>query len=865
MNAGYCSTNSGTHAGIPRTLLHTFDGTKNMNPLNQLLLCTLTLLVMPAPGQAATGSGNTGKEDSAFLARKKIEALRITTPPKIDGKLDEAFWQTLPVAGDFVQYLPLNGSLPIFPTEIRFAYDDMALYISAIMFDPAPDSICNQLGRRDQIEQLNTDYISFDILPYNDAINMYEFKVSPSNLQNDCKYSAIGQDIYWDAVWESATSINADNWTVEVRIPYSALRFPVVDEQVWGINMWRNNQRRREFSTWCFVDVEVKEIFNYYGEVTGIRDIKPPVRLSFAPYVAGYVEQEPGNDHWGWYARGGMDLKYGISDAYTLDMILIPDFGQVQSDDIVLNLTPFEIQYDEKRQFFTEGTELFDKCNIFYSRRVGGMPKNYDQPYNELEEGETVTKNPDETRMINATKISGRNSGGLGLGFFNAMTINTWAEIKDTVTGATRRVLTQPFTNYNVMVVDQTLKNNSYVTVINTNYYTPDYGYCANVTGTEMKFSNRKSTFAAFGRLNVSQKYVRSFAPDFGYNYEVSVSKPSGKFTWELSRSDVSKTYDINDMGYLPYNNEAVNLLELAYSTYTPVWKIMTSRTSFFNLYTTLSQPASFTLYDTKLANTTTFSNYWSTYLDVSWAPFGYHDYYEPRTWGWMYEKPPYYSVSAILATDIRKKFRMQVTAGISDCPENLNFGYEGIISPRFRFSDRFNLSLSLGYERNQNNYGYAFTDYDSLMAPTIYFGRRDITTINNILSAQYIFNTKTSLSLRVRHYWSTAEYLDYYTLNEQGTLDPSSYEGNNNINFNAFTIDLQFVWYFAPGSEMSVVWKNGINTLDNHPSETYFVNLGDMFAAPQSNSFSIRVLYYLDYLFLKKALTHRKKNDKPA
>ena len=302
--------------------------------------------------------------------------------------------QKLPVAGDFVQYMPLNGDKPAFPTVVRFAYDDVALYVSAVMYDPCPDSIPDQLGKRDQIEQLNTDYISIDILPYNDAINMYEFKISPSNLQNDCKYSAIGQDIFWDAVWESATTINADSWIVEVKIPYSALRFPKQEMQVWGINMWRNNQRRREFSTWCFVDVANREIFNYYGEVTGMKNITPPVRLSFSPYVAGYVEQEPGTDKWSWYARGGMDLRYGISEAYTLDMILIPDFGQVQSDDKVLNLTPFEIQYDEKRQFFTEGTELFDKCNIFYSRRVGGMPKNYDLPYNEAGVKQVVTQYP---------------------------------------------------------------------------------------------------------------------------------------------------------------------------------------------------------------------------------------------------------------------------------------------------------------------------------------------------------------------------------------------------------------------------------------------------------------------------------------
>ena len=242
---------------------------------------------------------------------------------------------------------------------MRFAYDDAALYACAVLFDPNPDSIFKQLGKRDQIEQLTTDYISFDILPYDDDLNMYEFKVSPTNLQNDCKYSAIGQDITWDAVWESAAKITDSGWVVEIRIPFSALRFPKIENQVWGINMWRNNQRKQEYSTWSWVDNKTQDIFRYYGKLVGMKNIKPPLRLSFSPYVSGYVEKNPDSKNWSYFLRGGLDLRLGLNESYTLDMMLIPDFGQVQSDDIILNLSPFEVRYDEKRQFFTEATELF--------------------------------------------------------------------------------------------------------------------------------------------------------------------------------------------------------------------------------------------------------------------------------------------------------------------------------------------------------------------------------------------------------------------------------------------------------------------------------------------------------------------------
>ena len=415
-------------------------------------------------------------ENSSVFEKKHIEAYRINTPPTIDGKLDEPFWLTLPVARDFVIYSPGNGQKPSQSTQIMFAFDDEALFIGAILYDTHIDSLCNELGRRDQIELLNTDYISFDILPYNDGLNMYEFKVSPANLQNDCKYSALGQDFNWDAVWESATRINADSWVAEVRIPYSALRFPKVPVQEWGINMWRNLHRNREYSTWTYVDNKDQDIFKYYGTLRGIRDINPPIRLSVTPYLAGYLEKTPGSNGWEYSLRGGLDLRYGINESYTLDMMLIPDFGQVQSDDIVLNLTPFEIRYDEKRQFFSEATELFNKCGIFYSRRVGSTPRDYFKPYQLLGENEIIKENPDETRIINATKISGRNSKGLGVGFFNAMTLASEAIIADTITGTERSVKTQAFTNYNVLVLDQNLKNNSYATFINTHYWIPKSG-----------------------------------------------------------------------------------------------------------------------------------------------------------------------------------------------------------------------------------------------------------------------------------------------------------------------------------------------------------------------------------------------------
>ena len=800
-----------------------------------------------------------GLQDTNVRQKKSIRAVRADAPVRIDGMPSEEVWRDAPVAGNFIEYGPRNGTLPSLPTEIRFAYDDMALYILAVMYDSRPDSICKELGRRDQIEALNTDYISFDILPYNDGLNMYEFKVSPSNLQNDCKYSAVGTDITWDAVWESAVAITDSAWIAEVKIPYSALRFPKIEDQVWGIDMWRNIHRYHEYSTWSWVDNKSEDIFRYYGTLTGISDIKPPVRLSFSPYVSGYVEKKPENSNWSYFLRGGLDLRYGLNESYTLDMMLIPDFGQVQSDDQVLNLTPFEIRYDEKRQFFTEATELFNKCEIFYTRRVGSAPRNFNAPYDSLRENEKVTGNPDQTRIINATKISGRNAKGFGVGVFNGMTTNTWGKLMDTVTGATRRIMTQPYTNYNVLVFDQNLKNNSYVTMINTNYWTPADGYCANVTGAESTLRNRKNTFQFFGRFNLSQKFMEGLSPDFGHQYLVAVSKPSGKFRVQLLRQETGDTYDPNDMGFIAYNNEIFNRLMLAWYDLDPKGKLISNQTEFFTTYTTGYRPANFRMLGFSASNGLTFVNYWINVLSAEILPLGYDDYYEPRVAGWFYAAPLSYSGEWRIASNDRKVFRYHHNMSFSNNPENNNFNYNIGFTPRVRFSDRFSVTLDMQFEKDLNNYGWVGTDYDSLMNPVISFGRRDITTISNVLSARYIFNTKISVTLRARHYWSQAKYLSFYKLNRDGSLAEADFMNGQDINFNAFTVDLQFVWYFAPGSEMSIVWKNDIRTSGDQLVYGYFNDLGNTLSAPQTNSFSVKVLYYLDYLYIKRAFSKKR------
>ncbi|MEZ5001079.1 MAG: DUF5916 domain-containing protein, partial [Bacteroidales bacterium] len=355
-------------------------------------------------------------------------------------------------------------------TEVRIVYNDEAIFVCAINFDPAPDSIRKQLGPRDSDRDLIADYFNVDIVPYNDGINGYSFKLSASGVQSDIRRSsgAGGRDLNWDAVWHSAARIYENGWVAEFKIPFSAIRFMADSKEPWGFNFWRYIERYGEWSSWNYADKSHGTTINYMGEIEGINGLTPPVRISLTPYISAYTERNGESGDWSNTFHGGADLKIGLSEAFTLDATLIPDFKQVISDDQILNLSPYEVKYNERRQFFTEGTDVFNKGGIFYSRRVASKPGGYSDAISSLSDDEIIRNNPEVTRLINATKISGRTAKGLGIGIFNGITARSEALIEDTLTGFTRDFVTQPLSNYNMLVLDQNLGGGSYLSLANT-------------------------------------------------------------------------------------------------------------------------------------------------------------------------------------------------------------------------------------------------------------------------------------------------------------------------------------------------------------------------------------------------------------
>jgi len=721
-----------------------------------------------------------------------------------------------------------------------------------MMYDQSPDSILREFSVRDDLE--NTDVFGIYFDPFNDAITAFGFGVTAAGVQIDIKQIGGDDDESWDAVWKSDISINDSGWIVEMAIPYSALRFSKHGQQVWGLNMIREIRRYRETSTWNPVDPKIEGFMNQAGELHGLSDIKPPIRLAFIPYVSGYLEKNPNSKQWGYSWRGGMDIKYGISESFTLDMILIPDFGQVESDDEVVNLSPYETYYQEKRPFFMEGTELFDKGNVFYSRRIGDTPSGYDLVEDTLQENEAITDNPEKTQLINSTKISGKNRKGLAIGFFNSVTANMHATLKDTLSGSEREILTEPLTNYNMLVLEQSLKNNSFVSIFNTNVYTPKTGYVANVTGSDFRLNTKSNMYGVWGELMVSQKYGLPGNPDLGYQYAIEGGKISGNFKITAEHEVISDTYDPNDMGFLSRNNRISNSIDLDYDIYEPFWRLLRWFNSFSVDYSSLYQPFKYTNFGMRFRTRGTFKNHMTTGFSMGLNPLETHDYFEPREEGRVFIRPPSFWGRIFLSPDYRKKFVVDISGDYYTAAGYGIHGYEIGLEPRYRISDKFIISDRIDYDISKNDLGYVTDIENELNEDLIIFGKRNITEIVNTLYTRYIFNNVSSLSFRFRYYWFKVLYNEYYELLENGYLEPYDYTENEDFDYGAFTIDMAYVWQFAPGSELSVVWKNSIyTTREVDLSNGYLESLKYTLDSPATNSFSVKILYYIDYLYLKR------------
>ena len=752
-----------------------------------------------------------------FNNKKSYTISKCLIAPKIDGVLNDNSWEDLEIANDFTQISPNNGKLERNHqrTEVKICYDSKNIYFGIMMYDSAPDSILRELAKRDN-KDANADHFGIFIDPFNDGQMEYELMVSAAGVQTDAKITTSSYDNSWDAVWKSSVGINKKGWVIEFAIPFSQLRFPD-NNKPWSINMARGIRRYREDYSWNPIKVEYSNTALQAGLLEGLKDLDTPTRLSFMPYASVYSDNYNGETNF--LYNYGMDLKYGINESFTLDMTLIPDFGQVAADDRVLNLSPFEVKYEEKRQFFNEGTELFNKGgDMFYSRRL-------------------------QDDLLNASKITGRTKNGLGVAILNAVTNQTEQD---------------PLTNYNVMIFDQSFGNSSSVSLMNTHMIQKGNQKDANVTGIFTRINNKENTHTYTSKLKMSQEFegtnlTKGFAGMF------VVENNNGNYRYKLFSILEDDKYNPNDLGFLYANNEITNGIDLGYEQLSKNKKFIFRKHYLFIRHNTLFTDNKFVNLEIEAENKFMLNNYLFLMLKIVANPYEKDDYYEARTndFNNPVKRSKSIDIGGYMSSDYRNKFALDFGTGGILQPLYSGYEFRWRISPRYRFNDKISVVYVLSVKNRYNDIGYIdnFVDSENISNPIL--SLRNTNMITNVFRGSYIVNNKIDLSLKLRYHIDQVQNLKFQTLNNIGYLEPTSIENTkeseNNINYTTWTSDITLNWRFAPGSQLSLVWKNAIDNEDNTLINHWRNNVGETFNLEQQNSVSLKIIYYLDYLYLRK------------
>jgi hypothetical protein len=807
--------------------------------------------------------------------RPSIDANKVAVNIKLDGKLDESSWKDATKIQNFVEFYPT----PFLPeantnrTEFLIMYNNDGIYVGGKCYEQTPDSITRELVGRDGFG--NNDFIGVSFDTYNDKINGFEYLLTPLNEQFDAKISANNEDFSWNAVWESKVNIENDGWTFEMFIPFSAIRFGKAKTQNWGLNFFKKRAKTTQKYAWASINPQINGALPQEGFWNGLQDIKPPIRLQFSPYLSSYAtvfsKTEPGEKKFIQQVNGGMDVKYGINQAFTLDMALIPDFGQVQTDNRILNLGPFEQQFSEQRPFFTEGTELFSKGDLFYSRRIGKQPNQAYVDYN-IGTNEDIEKDPQETKIINATKVSGRMQNGLAIGILNAVTATQKATIKNLVTNEERKIQSFPLTNYNVFVLDKTLKHNSSISFVNTNVTRNGSAYDANVSMFLADFYDKKNTWNFGGSAGVSNLIGADVNGKTisGYTQNIYFGKTSGRLNFNVGNNFTDTKFSKNDLGYQSNNNTVDNSYYISYTWNKPKNWYNDLKMNINGNVSTLFKPIDplkqkghmFQSYFTAFNFFGTTKKLWSFYVNVN-NNLESNDYYEPRQTGRVFKRGGRTGMFLNVSSNEAKKYSFSPGLGFRKGRQFKNtFGYVVELSQKIRFNSKFSIDHFFSVDKVNSQGG--FGDIDDITG-AVYFTRRNTSSLINNLNLKYSFTNRMGLTLGIRHYWSDVVPQELYDLTSNGKLTPILATNTTApkpldlaINFNSFNVNMLYTWQVANGSFLYIAWQDEAGDFARGSYEkNYFKNIDRTFSVNHANTFSVKMVYFLDYLNLKKKFKH--------
>ena len=818
--------------------------------------------------------------------------------PKIDGLLDDEIWQLGEWQGDFTQQQPYGGAKGSENTFIKVLYDRSNLFVAIICQDSVPDMIRDVFGRRDA---LTGDMTGIAIDSYFDKRTAFEFNLTAAGQKIDIKHLADYQwDFNWDAVWDGATSKSDTGWIAEMKIPFSQMRYANNEKHVWGMHVWRWISRRHEEDQWQLIPREAPAMVYLFGELKGVKNIRSSRQVEFLPYVLSSVEKYAGNDGFDPLKfNGGIDAKVGISSDYTLDLSINPDFGQVEADPSILNLTSFETFYEEKRPFFLEGNEIFDfdmDGDIpYYSRRIGSSPV-----FPTSHDSWQISDIPNRTTILGAAKLTGKSSKGLSVGIVNGLTAEEYAVATDQ-TGTEKEIQVAPLSNYfssrikrefnegNTIVggmfslvnrispdsaIDK-LKPGSAVSGgvdllhywDNKNYYFEVKSIASQLAGSQDAILIKQLAHThRYQRTDADYLEVDSLREQLtGHGALVQVGKKGGNFNFNLLGQYRSPGLNLNDMGYIRQADFIGQGVELAYDMNDPGKWIR-------NYTLTLKQEARWSFGGENTLNELGASiklmnnNLWSYFLSYSYN-FTRLDIRELRG-GPALRMDGEHMIGGLITSNGSKDFSGSL--GFHYKAIGIDDSHQEIIHMGVTWLPVRKLKLSGMVSMDNRQYHQQYVSTLSGSAKPLYLvGAIDHHSTSVTFRGELFLTPELSLQYYGSPYYSVGDYSDFSmvdnatskdvnhrltllntqfdeVLNEYTfTHDSEDWQfGNPDFSFMQFRSNLVFRWEYKLGSTLYLVWahdRSGFESIYNPVSDI----TGDLFGIKGNHVFMFKMNFW--------------------
>ncbi len=804
-------------------------------------------------------------EAPAGSSGKVITAVRTDQAPTLDGLVNEPQWQVAPAALDFTQFDPEEGALPTEQTSVRILYDDHALYVGVICYDSKPDLIVHQLTRRDRSSE--AERFSVQIDSYHDHQTAFVFSTNVSGVQSDGVLSQDGAvyDITYDAVWSVKTATYLDGWSAEFEIPYNALRFSEQEgiDLEWGINFRRYISRKHETDEWVMVPRSERLQISRWGHMRGLRNISPPLHLNISPYISSTSTLHPANSYWSRASDhallGGLDLKYGITRDFTLDATVNPDFGQVEVDQAVLNLTVFETRFPEKRPFFVEGSQLFTfgagvdntSMPLFFSRRIGKRPSNASDIDNIFigpnpPTGVSLEENPSVTTILGAAKISGHSNAGLSVGALSAVT-----DVEDALLrlsfGRDSSVQTEPRGSYNVFRLKQDLGNDSWVggiaTVVSRDGMSPAFS-----GGVDWNARFGNGSYAWDGFAAAAHSASTTTRRD-GFAGRLLISKIAAEHWFYTTSYDfASRYFNPNAIGFFAQPHDHGGYVQLLY------------RENFakgvFRRYSAALNPEYRWNWDGVLTRATLNTEFSGEFASFWQGTFGYtysHSAFDDAERGiiGIYKRPAGHTLQLSVTTDGRKDVSASVT-GIYDVDVRRKRRIIGQVGLTLRPASWMELTPLVYYAHTRNEEAWVFPGgniVDNSISPLQFsvFGERDVDQLDLELRGIVTFTRDISLQFFSQVFLARGRYDSYRRLGRGEELIPyvplANFTDFNEISFNA---NVLLRWEYLPGSTIYLVWTQERSSDSRNYSSGFGRRFNDTFSIPHEDVLLLKVSYLL-------------------